>query len=122
MAKAPTSSSITAWPQEGYRLDVACQQIVPALWQAYAEARAAAGPVLQLLIFPAPADQQRRHDAYWTARRRLEAELRRLVERGELQLWARRDALAEPQRVAMLPTLKIDFEKQIARDGSSTFV
>src|SRR6266436_114957 len=121
MAKAGTPSTVNSWSAEGVPIDLACQRLMPSEWSAYTQARDAARGVEQKLLLSKPIsvpdNDQRRLDALNGARIAVRASLRAFLERGEFELWGRRDIpLAPPERVPVsaLSYLRIDIEQRTA--------
>jgi hypothetical protein len=121
MAKAGTPSTVNSWPAEGVPIDLAWQRLMPSEWGAYAQARDAARGVEQMLLLSKPIsvpdNDQRRLDALKEARTAVDACLCVFLERGEFELWGRRDtplAQAENVSVTALSYLCIDIEQRTA--------
>jgi hypothetical protein len=122
MAKAKPRSSPDPWPAKGLPIDVACESIMAALWDAYVKARDEARDIHRMLERFKPlslrADEQRRLTAYEAARAALGAALRASLERGEYELWACFGSrIVEPQPVpaSAIDGLEIDYEKRTGR-------
>jgi hypothetical protein len=109
MAKSTNPPTVDPWPAEGLLIDAACRSIMPDLWDAYTQARAAAPNLAELreaahnaskrrakLCLKSRPDAQRWFDA-WIA---LDTQLRRCLEEGKFELWGRPgNPLAQPERI-----------------------
>ena len=126
MAKAKTSPTAISWPPEGLPIDVACKLLMAPLWDDYAKAQDAVGNLdraKQMVLRLLP-DQERRLAARDEARTALVAELRRRLEKEELELIGRRDPMTPDQRIppSALQWLRLNIEEQSADGEGLRFI
>ena len=101
-------------------IDQACARLAASLWGAYATARAAArdlDDIYRYMPLALSVDEERRRADRDKKQAAIDALLRRCLERGEGELWARPgSAIANPTRIPIsaVGALEFDYERRTA--------